>query len=306
MARSEERYDDDYGYEEESTGGSARSLKGYKLMVLLLAVILVAVSGLLFYKIHQERQDFAAERAVITGQFLALSDEYANLETSNVALNDSIAVERGRIDSILDVIAKERRATRGMIREYEAKLNLMRAAAESFAYTIDSLNQVNTRLIGEALTMRTEIRTQQLRADAAVERADAADIKIRQGSVIIARDIRLATLNANDREVTRASRAARLRVDFVLSANNLANPGLRPVYARVTGPDGYVLANSGAATFDHDGDPLIHTATREVDYQNSDLPVSLFYAGSDFGAGTYRIEIYMDGTLIGSAEVLLR
>ncbi len=36
------------------------------------------------------------------------------------------------------------------------------------------------------------------------------------------------------------------------------------------------------------------------------MPVSLYYAGAGPGAGTYRIEIYMDGRLIGSAEALLR
>ncbi len=307
MAKYEDRYDDDYGYEDDGGGtGASKSLKGYKLMVLLLAVILVAVSGLYFYQSHQLRADFAVERDTLTNRILAVRNDLLNLETTNGALNDSIAVERGRIDSILDVIARERRTTRSMIREYEAKLNIMRAAAESFAYTIDSLNQVNERLIGENLGMRTEIRSERLRADAAEERAADADVKIRQGSVVLARAIRLVPLNANDREVTRTSRAARLRVDLELSANNLANPGLRQIYARVTGPDGYVLANPDAATFDHDGDPTIYTATREVDYQNGDLPVSLYYAGGGPGAGTYRIEIYMDGTLAGSAEALLR
>ncbi len=306
MAKYEDEYDDDYGYEGEEGSSASKSLKGYKLMVLLLAVILVAVSGLYFYQSHQIRADFAIERDTLTNRILAVRNDLVNLETTNLALGDSIAVERGRVDSILDVIAKERRVTRSMIREYESKLNIMRAAAENFIYQIDSLNQLNERLIGENLGMRREITAERLRADAAVERAEDADIKIRQGSVIIGRDIRLTPLNSNDREVTRVNRAARLRIDFTLSANNLANPGNRPVYAQIIGPEGYVLANPQAATFDHEGDPLVYTAMREVDYQNSDLLVGLFYSGSDISAGTYRIAIYMDGTLIGSAEQLLR
>ncbi len=194
----------------------------------------------------------------------------------------------------------------GLIREYESKLNIMRAAAENFIYQIDSLNQLNERLIGENLGMRRDIAVERLRADAAVERAEDADIKIRQGSVIIGRDIRLTPLNSNNREVTRVNRAASLRIDLTLSANNLANPGNRPIYAQIIGPEGYLLANPQAATFDHEGDPLVYSAVREVDYQNSDLQVGIFYSGSDISAGTYRIAIYMDGTLIGSAEQLLR
>ena len=43
-----------------------------------------------------------------------------------------------------------------------------------------------------------------------------------------------------------------------------------------------------------------------VEYTNSDLEVSVFYNGSGFTAGTYHIELYTDGRLIGSTDVALR
>ncbi len=155
--------------------------------------------------------------------------------------------------------------------------------------------------------MRREITTERLRADMAEERAADADIKIRQGSRVIARDIHLVLLNARDNEVTRAARAARMRVDFTLSANNLTNPGVRAVYTRITGPDGYVLANPSAATFDFEGDPTVYTAVRDdVDYQNNDLDISIFYRGEGITAGNYRVEVFMDGLSVGFTEALLR
>ncbi len=215
-------------------------------------------------------------------------------------------MERYRTDSILVAFARERSATRATIRKYEAALGAMRAAAAGFAYTIDSLNQLNKKLIGENLGMRREITSERLRADAAEERAADADIKIRQGSRIRASNIRLALLNRNNNEVTRTNRAVRLRVDCFLAANDLANPGNRPVHVRITGPEGYVLANPQGATFDHEGDPLIYSAMREVDYQGSDLEVSIYYDGGAITAGTYKIDIYLDGLLAGSTETLLR
>ncbi|MDR2912418.1 MAG: hypothetical protein LBV38_03855 [Alistipes sp.] len=302
MAKYEEDYDDDYGQDENPAG----SLKGYKVVIILLAVILVAVSGLYFFQSHRMRVDFAVERDTLTNRILAVRNDLAGLQTSNDSLNMSIVLERGRTDSVLEALAKERSVSAATRRRYEAMLGTMRAAADGFLYTIDSLSRLNERLTTENLGMRRSLNTERLRADAAEERAADADIRIRQGQRVIARDIRITPLNANDREVTRVNRAARLRIDFVLSANELANPGLRPVWARVTGPEGYVLANASAATFDHEGDPLVYTATREVDYQNGDLAVGLYYTGSDISAGTYRIEIFMDGMAIGTAEALLR
>jgi hypothetical protein len=306
-------YDDNYdgtGEEEEygkhGEHGSARA-RSYQVVIILLAVILVAVSGLYFYQSSQLKADFAIERDTLTGRILAIRRDLAGMKTSNDSLNVSIIMERGRTDSVLDALARERSTTRATIRKYEAALGAMRTAAAGFAYTIDSLNKVNTRLISENLGMRSEIKSERLRADAAEERADEADLKIRIGQRILARDIRLVPTNEKDREVTRVSRAHRLRIDFTLSANNLADPGLRSAWVCVTGPDGYVMANAQEATFLFEGEGLIYSATREVDYQNSDLDVSIYYDGTYILAGgTYKVDIYVDGMLAGSSEVLLR
>lgn len=141
----------------------------------------------------------------------------------------------------------------------------------------------------------------------AEEKASELSTKVRQGAVIRARDIRLVALNARDKEVSRVKNAARLRVDFTLAANDLAEPGERTIYVRITSPDGYVQSNAAAATFEFEGERLTYTASRDVDYKNEDLGVGIFYNdGSGFTAGTYRVEIYVDGRLAGQNDIVLR
>jgi hypothetical protein len=45
---------------------------------------------------------------------------------------------------------------------------------------------------------------------------------------------------------------------------------------------------------------------REVDYECADLPVGIYVDGSGFTPGTYRIELYVEGRLAGTAEVAMR
>ena len=145
-----------------------------------------------------------------------------------------------------------------------------------------------------------------LRADMAEEKAAELDNKVKVGSVLRARDIRLSALNDRSKPVSRVKNAARLRVDFVLAANELATPGNKAVYVRITSPDGYVLTTEAMPTFEFEGERLSYSAMREVDYQNQDLEVGIYYNSTGFAAGTYQIQLYCEGRLIGQTQVVMK
>ncbi len=291
-------------YQEEQA--PVKSIKGYKIVIVILAVILGGLSYMYFSQVRDLKREFAIERDTLTNRLTAMIANYDSLQVENDTIKENLTVARHEADSLLESLQKERSWSRRKIREYEKKMGLMRTVMEGYIHQIDSLNQLNTKLIGENRTYRLREATLRKRADMAEEQAAELSTKIRKGSVIRARDIRLTALNMNDKEVTRASRAAGLRASFVLAANELATPGERDVYVRITGPDGYVLANSSSAVFDFEGDKLSYSASRQVDYQLKDLDVSVYYSGSDITAGTYSVQIYMDGYLIGSNEIILR
>jgi hypothetical protein len=106
--------------------------------------------------------------------------------------------------------------------------------------------------------------------------------------------------------VSRIKNAARLRVDFVLTANELATPGAKTVYVRITSPDGYVLTTEAMPTFDFEGERLSYSAMREVDYQNQDLEVGIYYNSTGFAAGAYTVQLFCDGRLIGTSQIAMR
>ena len=116
----------------------------------------------------------------------------------------------------------------------------------------------------------------------------------------------MVALNARDKEVSRVKSAVTLRVDFAISANELAAPGNRKVYICIKSPDGYLLTSESMPTFKYQGLSIGYSASREVDYRNEDVDVSIYYRGSGFTEGQYNIEVYTDGNLIGSGAVSMR
>ena len=59
-------------------------------------------------------------------------------------------------------------------------------------------------------------------------------------------------------------------------------------------------------TFTFEGKAVGYTAMREVDYENQDLPVGIYYNSTGFTPGTYQFELYMEGRMIGSSEAVMR
>ena len=58
--------------------------------------------------------------------------------------------------------------------------------------------------------------------------------------------------------------------------------------------------------FEFEGERLSYSAMREVDYQNQDLEVGIYYNSTGFAAGTYQIQLYCEGRLIGQTQVVMK
>lgn len=286
------------------------SIRGYRIVIIILSVILVALSAL-YYGIHrQQMRDnelLQADRDSIQSDLGRLMTDYDNLQISNDSISANLTIERERADSLMTRLKKERSWNLAKIKQYEKEVGTLRSIMKSYVRQIDSLNTLNKKLIKVNVSYRKEISSANLRAEMAEEKAAELDNKVRIGAVLRARDISLTALNVNSREVTRVKNASRLRVDFVLSANELAEPGNKAIYVRITSPDGYVLTTEEMPTFEFEGERLSYSAMREVEYDNTkDLDVGIFYTSKGFTAGTYRIQLYCEGRLIGQAEIAMR
>lgn len=286
-----------------------KSIRGYRIVIIILSVILVALSAL-YFSIHRQQmldnRILQADRDSIQNDLGRLMVDFDNLQITNDTISANLNFERGRADSLMERLRKERSWNLAKIKQYEKEVGTLRTLLHGYIKQIDSLNTLNKQLIQENVTFRKEITSAQLRADMAEERAAELNNKVRVGSVIRARDIRLTALNDKSKPVSRIKNARRLRVDFVLSANDLASPGDKTVYVRITSPDGYLLTTDSTPSFEFEGERMPYSAMRSVDYQNQDLEVGIYFNSSGFTPGTYHVQLYCEGRAIGSAEVLMK
>ena len=129
--------------------------------------------------------------------------DYDNLQISNDSISANLTLERERADSLMTRLKKERSWNLAKIKQYEKEVGTLRTIMRGYVRQIDSLNTLNKKLIKENVGFRKEISSANLRAEMAEEKAAELDNKVRIGAVLRARDISLAALNNNSRDVSR-------------------------------------------------------------------------------------------------------
>ena len=288
-----------------------RTHKGL-MWCLIIAVVLLIPALYLSVTLGMQKKTIEENLEIVESARRIFEDENSMLQRNAEELvaeledlkdkNDTMANKYYEAVSMLEQLQKEKTYNYEQLAKYKKEVATLREVMKGYLRQIDSLNAINSNLQKENIQYKKDINTAQLRADVAEEKAEELNTKVRIGSVIQASGIRMAALNGKSKEVKRIKMAERLRVDFDLTANELAEPGEKSIYVRITGPDGYLLTSSDVILFNFEGDEMRASAVRKVDYENESVPVSIFYDGSVFTKGTYAVEIYIDGRLSGSKE----
>lgn len=306
-----EDYELDYNDEPQTSNDDLqKTLKGYRIIIIALVAILSLLTFQHFRVTSDIKEEFRIERDTLNSQISGLITEIDSIHLRNEAVTSElrahIAVERDKADSLMARLKKERNINRDKIRQYEKELGTLRTIMRRYVHQIDSLNTLNKKLADENITIRKRAAEETTRANIAEERAQEMANKIKLGSIVKARGIVLGAYNVGGTNVTRASRASKFRTDLTLTANELTIPGKRNIYVRILGPDGAVLSGGADNIMEFEGDLISYSAEREVDYDNKDLDVSVFFNYDGITSGLYKVEVYMDGYLIGENELALR
>ena len=315
----EPKYDRDYDREERMIDDYEADITRYKrssagfltlaaiLLILLIPLTIFAVKN--YGKVKAIEQDYAlleSARSLFEEQNNMLQRDAETLVKELEAYkgkNDTMMQRYQEAVVMLEQLQREKTYNYNQLAKYRKEVDMLKGVMKGYLRKIDSLNDINTDLQAKNVEYEKERKTFKERAEKAEEKADELKTKVRIGSVIRTGGVRMVALNDNSKPVKRIKVASRLRVDFELTANELAEPGEKTIYVCITDPDGYVLSPaSKMIPFTFEGESRAASAVRKVSYENQSVPVSVFYDGEAFEKGTYKVDIYIDGRHSGSQE----
>lgn len=285
------------------------SNKTLKITTIVLAAVAVVLAGVFVY-VWIDRQkminDLTVDKENLTNQLIELQGEYSLLSSDNDSLNVQLDREREKVDQLLERIKQTDAANRSKIRQYEKELGTLRSIMKHYIFQIDSLNTLNIALRKDAELARAEAAKSAERYQELSKTTDEYAKLVEQGSEIKGRGINIVGINASNKETDRSSRIKKLRTCLSLIENSIAPKGPMRVYIRVKGPDGILMTSDQQRIFEMNGEQLVYSESREVDYQGAEVEVCIYFASEEFTKGVYTVEAYTESGLLGTGDILLR
>ncbi|MCI2060754.1 MAG: hypothetical protein LKJ87_07890 [Bacteroidales bacterium] len=293
--------------ERESQLAREKKLKRTMWILVVVAVALVAVLGYVWSQKSSLISELEDEKRDLTEQMESLQNDYATLSSDYDSINSQLDTSRAEVADLLERIKKTNATNRAKMRQYEKELGTLRSIMRNYIVQIDSLNTLNHKLTAEAAAARREAAASKAESAQLSQQVENLTGQVAAGSVIKARGLHIAAYNSSDKVTDRSSRTVRLLTSLSLVENDLAPKGPVRVFIRVKDPDGIILTNSNRSSFTFNGETMVASASRRVDYEGSEVDLSIYLNDiPEYRKGVYTVEAYTEQSFLGKSELMLR
>lgn len=290
--------------EEKKANGALRAIM---IAMIAIAAILAAALIVVLSSKNKLVTELNTEKDDLTAQIRALQSDYENLSSDYDVINAQLDSSREEIAQLVDRVKKTEATDRAKIRQYEKELGTLRSIMRGYISQIDSLNTLNHRLTIEAATARQEAEEHKKINEQLAQEVEDLTSRVTAGAVLKARGLKMEAYTQADKLTDRSTRVARMLVNLSLVENELAARGPVRVYVRVFDPAGNLLEDGNGTTFTCGGEEFTATASREVDYQGTEVDLGIYINNiPSFAKGIYNVIAYTEQTQLGTADLLLR
>ncbi|APS38318.1 hypothetical protein SAMN04488033_12918 [Salegentibacter agarivorans] len=283
-----------------------------KILTGVLAVALLAL-GIYTIKFYNEEKENKAiltkEKEVIEDELNDLIKKYDEAIDENQVMDQNLVDARNRIERLLDSV-EDNEANLVLISRYRREISNLKSEKDRLFRVVDSLNRQN-QMMSQTLDSTNIILQERTRVSDSLQTTNqdlsnkvdrAAQLKVTnlRGEGVIVRNS--GKLVENDR----TRRIDQIRTCFTITANDLAGPGERNMYVQVYNPENELVGDE--IVVEHEGGPMVYSAASKVYYENNELDVCLLANTNEnrLLEGTYKVYVYADAILLGTASFNLR
>lgn len=279
------------------------------VLVILLAIAVV-ILGYKYFTESRQLGQTTEEKAILEDvksdlekQLRDMIVEYDSLKTTNDSVNGLLVKEQDKITNLLRMQA----TAAEKIRKYQGELETLRKVMRSYIVQIDSLNTRNRELTAENIQVKEQLTTAETEKVALSKEKEILNTQVQLAKVLSAKSIVAQPLNKSDKANNKVSKVAKIKVCFTVRENAVAEAGTKDVYMRIIRPDEVVLPAGSGETFEFNGEQVVYSAKRQLEFENKDIDMCIFWdKNADLIAGNYTVVLYAENYEIGSTTFTLK
>jgi len=274
------------------------------VITLSVIAILLALKLYIDTRKHNENMQFIeAEKSKLEGELNYLIVEYDSLKMQSDSLADQLEAEQDKIRQLL----KREASSTTKIKMYQRELETLRKVMRSYIVQIDSLNTRNLELTEENIQVRRELHKVSSDFEVLSKEKEQLSTTVKVAQRLSAKDIVCEGLNKNSKPKDKIGKIEKIRVCFTVRENAVADPGIKTIYLTITRPDDIILSSPEAGMFMYDGESMVYSAKRDLEYDNADIDICIYWdITEELIPGTYFMTLYSEGFEIGTSTLILK
>jgi len=296
-----------------------------RTFVTTVIVLLLLNSMTLYFLLDTRHQkaDLGTQKTALERQFHDLSDtltlksdELNQFRGKTAELDKAITAKQAEIDKSKKELASmfsKNKLTQGELNKAERMIAEYKSSISEMSAKVDDLTKQNQELAMKNDKLNTDLSFEKTTTGKLTEQNQGLSKKVEVGSLLpIAKvDVEAIKKRNNGKEVAvkRIKAAESLKISFETGANKVLDPGPLSLYVRIINPKGETIAmadqGSGTILSATTPEPVKYTKKADFEYDQNNKKIVVYWSQAIKDAGTYKVEVYQNGYVVGQGQVTL-
>lgn len=277
----------------------------------LLILLLIGVTILLISEKQTNKElvmEFNLDKEDLENQYTDFARQYDELKltVSNDSLSVLLEQEQLKTQRLLEELRTVKSSNATEIRRLKKELASLRKVMIGYINQIDSLNRLTAQqkeIIAD-VTKKYNAASRQI-SNLSEEKKNLTKT-VTLAAQLDATNISVQPTNKRGKTAKKVKDIVKFKINFSIVKNITAETGERTLYVRITKPDNDVLTKRSSNTFPYENRELVYSIKKYIEYNGEEQAVTVYWDVEEYlYAGTYRVDIFADGTLIGSQSFSL-
>ena len=283
-------------------------------LIAIIVVMALALAIAAFFVFHKNKQitemqeQYTIDKQYLEDEYESISMQYEGFKFSvqNDSLLYKLENEQTKVQRLMEELRVTKATDQAEIRRLKDELSTLRKILKSYIQQIDSLNRLNEELKAENVQITKQYKETTRSLNVVSQEKKQLTEKVSLAAKLVATNVSMKAVNSRGKTQKRLSRSEQFIISFTISRNITAEPGERIIYARIMKPDGSVLTKNPGNVFPYENKDIAFSSMRIVEYGGEETGVALYWDIEEYiMAGTYQVDIFADGSHIGSTSLQL-